>query len=1460
MDGTTQIGVRISLEGAQQATQGLQQTAQGAERLGQSLGKLGPGSAQAANTLNLVGISAGQATNAMRQLPAQITDIVSGLATGQAPLTVLIQQGGQLRDSFGSVGNVLRALGSVITPATVAIGAAASALGALVFGIRGGQAEFDAFNRSLVLSGNAAGTTAAQLSDLARAVGATVGGQARAADALAQLAATGVQLGVGLNVAAEAAIRLERVGGPAIKDTAKALADIAKDPLQASIRLNEQTNFLTVSLYKQIQALTEQGKASQAAAVASKAFADASIGRSKELESSLGTIERGWLKITDAITSAKNALLSIGRPETAASQFDAVQSELDARLQRGPLNDRPEVVASFEKGNAALRARLELLSRQALEESKLGIVQGANARQVREAIDADKDRTKRLKDQGDSAKRAAALLAELSGLDGSYADDLKRLQELRAAGTLSEQRYVEAVEQLIQKQPFARDLERDREKTQRELAKALDDGAKAQAKYLESLDKQIASADDALQKSREELALLVGGNSAREALIQARLDDAAAQAAQNLQAAEARGVGEEEYERLSRLADKLAEVAGIRRQVATATADKELRDTNAKAAEDAAREWARTVDSIRDGLTDAFRRAFESGEDFGTAMAKVIERELKARVATALAGSLADGVLGVLGLQTATGQQQGGGGGAMQQASSLASLYSTGQRLYSAGQSAYQYGVGAYGTLTGNLSTSTAAYTSMANSQALAAYGVEGAGAASGGVAGSAGAASGSGVALTTWAAAIAAGIYKANQDYKEGFNAGGARQVGRETGGAAGTFEALQNDLLKSLGVSDKLASLLSGSTAVAKIIGRAAPRVEAQGVQGTLSGGDFTGAAFVDILQKGGLFRSDKRTTETGALGDDLGRYLDTAAKAVFDKAKDFGAALGLPVDALAKVTTDIKVALTDDAEANQKAIIEALGGYGDALVKSYADAIKPLALYGETTAQTITRVADAVRSVNDVLASLGASALQASIDGGKAAVALSDLFGGPQQLRQAAAGYRRNFYSEAEQADLTRAEIAGVLSGVGINSVPTSRAAFRALVEEQNLLTEAGRRASAALIKVQEDFAAITPSAEDLARSAANVSDRLQALSDRTLTPQGRTDAGYARASSTLAGLGINATPAQLRDTTPAQVQAFVSAWVKLPEATDAARLSLIGVAEKLLDLRDAATEAAARFADAMQRLEELGRGPTTASQAVAGAEVRRDTRRLQEAIGSETVQAQVAAWRAGIDREWRDTNAAIFALGRPGVGQDPATFRTPDVAYIAEGAVTGYLAAEQLRTEADIFGNQPEVAAAISDSVQATNAAAEQTRALIERMQALSRGITDLTTELKTGPLGGMSPEAAYADALSSFRRTASLADSGDADALQRLQAEGRRAAEATRGFLGNTEQGSFVFGQILATLESLGTKLDDLNQTGNTQVAASLQGLGAVERATQATTSAVVAGSNRRLLAAQASVE
>jgi len=279
-----------------------------------------------------VGMSAAATAAAMRNVPAQFTDIVVSLQAGQAPLTVLLQQGGQLKDMFGGVGAAAKAIGSymlgLVNPYTVA----AAAVGVLAYAYYQGSQETENFRKSLLLSGNQAGTSIEQLNSMARAMASTVGTQGKAAAGLAEMAQNSKVGADSLREFTTSAIQWEKATGEAVSETAKRFADLAKDPLKASLALNEQMNFLTASVYSQIKALDEQGKKEEAAAVAQKAYSDALKSRSNEAVQNIGWVERAYKAAGNAATWAWDRIAGIGRPETQQSAAELKMAELEKRI------------------------------------------------------------------------------------------------------------------------------------------------------------------------------------------------------------------------------------------------------------------------------------------------------------------------------------------------------------------------------------------------------------------------------------------------------------------------------------------------------------------------------------------------------------------------------------------------------------------------------------------------------------------------------------------------------------------------------------------------------------------------------------------------------------------------------------------------------------------------------------------------------------------------------------------------------------------------------------------------------------------------------------------------------------------------------------------------------------------------------------------------------------------------
>jgi lambda family phage tail tape measure protein len=271
------------------------------------------------------GKTAKETAFALRGLPAQFTDIVVSLQGGQAPLTVLLQQGGQIKDMFGGIAPALRAVGgalvAMITPVTVG----AAAVGALAVAAYSGSQELTAFNRALTLTNNVAGVSASQFSQYRDALDSTVTTSGKAAEALTLIAAGGKVAGDQFVAVAESAVLFEKATGQAITETIADFNALGKDPVDAAIRLDEKYRFLTASVLEQARALVEVGNESDASALLQDKLAEATTSAATKVIEQAGYMETAWNKVKGAITGTWDVLKSIGRDNTTSDNLKDLQ-------------------------------------------------------------------------------------------------------------------------------------------------------------------------------------------------------------------------------------------------------------------------------------------------------------------------------------------------------------------------------------------------------------------------------------------------------------------------------------------------------------------------------------------------------------------------------------------------------------------------------------------------------------------------------------------------------------------------------------------------------------------------------------------------------------------------------------------------------------------------------------------------------------------------------------------------------------------------------------------------------------------------------------------------------------------------------------------------------------------------------------------------------------------------------
>ncbi|EJZ9657322.1 phage tail tape measure protein, partial [Escherichia coli] len=263
------------------------------------------------------GISVGQYKAAMRMLPMQFTDVATQLAGGQNPFLIMLQQGGQVKDSFGGMIPMFRGLAGAISLPMAGVTSLAVATGALAYAWYQGDSTLSAFNKTLVLSGNQSGLTAERMLTLSRAGQAAGLTFNQASESLAALVNAGVRGGEQFDSINQSVARFASASGVEVDKVAEAFGKLTTDPTSGLMAMARQFRNVTaeqIAYVAQLQRSGDEAGALQAAnEAATKGFDD----QTRRLKENMGTLETWADKTGKAFKSMWDAILDIGRPDTA---------------------------------------------------------------------------------------------------------------------------------------------------------------------------------------------------------------------------------------------------------------------------------------------------------------------------------------------------------------------------------------------------------------------------------------------------------------------------------------------------------------------------------------------------------------------------------------------------------------------------------------------------------------------------------------------------------------------------------------------------------------------------------------------------------------------------------------------------------------------------------------------------------------------------------------------------------------------------------------------------------------------------------------------------------------------------------------------------------------------------------------------------------------------------------------
>lgn len=299
------------------------------------------------------------------QVSYQLTDFFTQVASGQNVMIAFLQQGGQLKDSMGGVGNALKAVATILTPMRLLVGGVAGAFGTLAYAAYQGSKEVDAFKDSMSLTGRFAGVTYDEFVKFGNLLSSqTSSSIGNARDAMSALVASGKFTKDSIDSAGRAILNFARLTGTDAKEAAKELIPLLDGTASSAKSLNDRYHFLTAAQYKQIEALERQGKLQEAA----KITADAMSESFEKTRRDLGTLEKSWKAVHDWASKTWDAMLGFGR-EAGADRAKDLENKINELSQE--IEDRRSKglkTGSQEAAVKAFRAELQqIVDRMAAE-------------------------------------------------------------------------------------------------------------------------------------------------------------------------------------------------------------------------------------------------------------------------------------------------------------------------------------------------------------------------------------------------------------------------------------------------------------------------------------------------------------------------------------------------------------------------------------------------------------------------------------------------------------------------------------------------------------------------------------------------------------------------------------------------------------------------------------------------------------------------------------------------------------------------------------------------------------------------------------------------------------------------------------------------------------------------------------------------------------------------------------
>jgi phage-related minor tail protein/type II secretory pathway pseudopilin PulG len=283
---------------------------------------------------------------ATSQARVELGRMFKDIATGQYGR--LTQSTTTLAAQTGLLTAAMRAL---ISPMGIVAGLGVGLFAGIVAEAISASAELDSFNKSLIATGGYAGESAQQLSSLASGIGVATGHFSDARTALDLVTKSGKFTADELSAVGQGAVEFAALTGTSVEKAVGVFEKLADQPAKYSAALNESLHYLTPEIEAQIAALENEGRKSEAAALAERTLFDTMNQRYGEFKTQQSGVAKGWDEITESIGRAVDQMRQATQ---GPAGYSAVKS-VEGLLEGGPLRGFISGLKAYEAESARVK-------------------------------------------------------------------------------------------------------------------------------------------------------------------------------------------------------------------------------------------------------------------------------------------------------------------------------------------------------------------------------------------------------------------------------------------------------------------------------------------------------------------------------------------------------------------------------------------------------------------------------------------------------------------------------------------------------------------------------------------------------------------------------------------------------------------------------------------------------------------------------------------------------------------------------------------------------------------------------------------------------------------------------------------------------------------------------------------------------------------------------------------------